>query len=109
MKQRVAIAFELICLLILFQLTAPRSVAQQSPNSPKNSPKKQSTQTTQQSTQTAASNLEGEKRFRTNCSRCHNPPESLSPRQVPAVVRHMRVRAMLSAEDQRLILEYLAP
>ena len=52
---------------------------------------------------------EGEKRFRTNCGRCHNPPEAISPREARAVVRHMRVRAMLSAEDEKLILEYLAP
>lgn len=52
---------------------------------------------------------EGEQRFRANCGRCHNPPEALSPREVRAVARHMRVRAMLSAEDEKLILEYLAP
>ena len=52
---------------------------------------------------------EGEKRFRANCGRCHNPPESLSPREARAVVRHMRVRAMLTKEDERLILKYLAP
>jgi hypothetical protein len=52
---------------------------------------------------------EGEKRFRTNCGRCHHPPEDLSPREARAVVRQMRVRAMLSAEDERLILKYLAP
>jgi len=52
---------------------------------------------------------EGEKRFRENCGRCHMPPESLSRREVKAVVRHMRVRAMLTAEDERLILKYLAP
>jgi len=33
----------------------------------------------------------------------------LSPREVKAVVQHMRVRAMLSAEDEQLILKYLAP
>ena len=55
------------------------------------------------------SNSEGEKRFRANCGRCHNPPEVLSPREARAVIRHMRVRAMLSAEDEKLILEYLAP
>jgi hypothetical protein len=60
------------------------------------------------STQTPASS-EGEKRFRTNCGRCHHPPEDLSPREARAVVRQMRVRAMLSAEDAKLILEYLAP
>jgi cytochrome c5 len=52
---------------------------------------------------------EGERRFQANCGRCHNPPESISPREVKAVLQHMRVRAMLSAEDEQLILKYLAP
>jgi cytochrome c553 len=52
---------------------------------------------------------EGEKRFLTNCGRCHHPPEDLSPREARAVIRQMRVRAMLSAEDERLILKFLAP
>lgn len=52
---------------------------------------------------------EGEKRFRENCGRCHMPPESLSPREVKAALQHMRVRAMLTPEDERLILKYLAP
>ena len=52
---------------------------------------------------------EGERRFRANCGRCHQPPEDISPREAKAVVRQMRVRGMLSAEDERLILEYLAP
>ena len=51
----------------------------------------------------------GEQRFKQNCGRCHNPPDSLSPREVKAVLRHMRVRALLSAEDEQLILKYLAP
>jgi cytochrome c5 len=57
----------------------------------------------------ANESAEGEKRFQTNCGRCHVPPESLSPREVKAVVRQMRVRANLTAEDERLILKYLAP
>jgi cytochrome c5 len=51
----------------------------------------------------------GEQRFQANCGRCHNPPDSLSPREVKAVLQHMRVRAMLSAEDEQLILKYFAP
>jgi cytochrome c5 len=51
----------------------------------------------------------GEVKFKQNCGRCHNPPDALSPREAKAVVQHMRVRAMLSAEDERLILKYLAP
>ena len=52
---------------------------------------------------------EGEQKFKQNCSRCHVAPEAISPREVKAVTRHMRVRAMLSAEDEKLILKFLAP
>jgi|SRR5579863_9073268 len=52
---------------------------------------------------------EGEKRFEANCGRCHTFPEDLSPREARAVLRQMRVRSMLSAEDERLILKYIAP
>jgi cytochrome c5 len=51
----------------------------------------------------------GERAFQENCGRCHNPPESLSPREVKAVLQHMRVRANLTAKDEQLILKYLAP
>ena len=47
--------------------------------------------------------------FQSNCSRCHYAPESLSPRITGTVVRHMRIRANLSAEEERLILSYLNP
>jgi cytochrome c5 len=50
-----------------------------------------------------------ERAFQANCSRCHYAPESLSPRITGTVVRHMRVRANLSAEDERLILSYFNP
>lgn len=52
---------------------------------------------------------EGEKRFEAQCGRCHTPPEDLSPREARAVLRQMRVRAMISAEDEGLILKYIAP
>lgn len=61
------------------------------------------------STQAKSASSEGQQRFETHCGRCHNPPEDISPREARAVVRHMRVRAMLSAEDERLILEFLGP
>ena len=51
----------------------------------------------------------GEMIFRANCGRCHNAPEELSPREVRAVLRHMRVRANLSAEDERTLLQFMAP
>lgn len=50
---------------------------------------------------------EGEKRYRTNCGRCHVAPQKFPPRAMATIVRHMRVRAMLTDEDMRLILRYM--
>lgn len=52
---------------------------------------------------------EGERAFRQNCSRCHNAPQGFSPRISGTIVRHMRVRANLSHEDERAILKFLNP
>lgn len=51
--------------------------------------------------------LEGEKRFRTNCGRCHQLPHKFPPRVMATAIRHMRVRAMITDEDMRLILRYM--
>jgi len=51
--------------------------------------------------------VEGEKRFRTNCGRCHMPPHKFPPRVIATAIRHMRVRAMITDEDMRLILKYM--
>ena len=51
--------------------------------------------------------LEGEKRFRTNCGRCHQAPHKFPPRVMAAAIRHMRVRAMITDGDMRLILRYM--
>ncbi|HXY01386.1 MAG TPA: cytochrome c [Candidatus Limnocylindrales bacterium] len=55
----------------------------------------------------AALRVEGEKRFRTNCGRCHMAPHKFPPRVMAAAIRHMRVRATLTEEDMRLILRYM--
>jgi cytochrome c5 len=51
----------------------------------------------------------GQRKFEANCSRCHSAPEQLSPSITGTVVRHMRVRATLSAQDEKDILKFLAP
>jgi cytochrome c5 len=58
---------------------------------------------------TTSTSSPGERAFQANCSRCHNPPEQLSPRITGTVLRHMRVRALLSPQDERDILKFLAP
>jgi len=54
-----------------------------------------------------ASLIEGEKRFATNCGRCHQAPHKFPPRMMATIVRHMRVRATITDEDMRLILRYM--
>jgi len=51
--------------------------------------------------------VEGEQRFRANCGRCHNAPQKFPPRMMATILRHMRVRATITDEDQRLILFYM--
>jgi hypothetical protein len=99
MKHRIFVAAALVCLGGLCVDAIAQTGAHSSSKKSKSAPGKAS----------QGSPNEGEKRFLTNCGRCHNPPEDISPREARAVVRHMRVRAMLSAEDERLILEFLAP
>jgi mono/diheme cytochrome c family protein len=52
---------------------------------------------------------DGERAFHQNCSRCHQAPQGFSPSISGTIVRHMRVRANLSREDERAILKFLNP
>lgn len=52
--------------------------------------------------------LEGEKRFHSNCGRCHAAPPKFALRMAATILRHMRVRATITDEDMRLILRYMA-
>jgi len=51
--------------------------------------------------------LEGEKKFRANCGRCHAAPQKFPPRMMATIIRHMRVRATITDEDMRLVLLYM--
>jgi cytochrome c5 len=51
--------------------------------------------------------VEGEKRFHANCGRCHMAPHKFPPRMMATIERHMRVRALVTAEDMQLILGYM--
>jgi cytochrome c5 len=89
------------CLYCVLQTRAQNAQTETQAKTSKGNPKA--------SQATPSADSEGERRFEAHCGRCHNPPEDLSPREARAVVRQMRVRAMLSAEDERLILKYVAP
>lgn len=56
---------------------------------------------------TEPSVAEGERRYRANCSRCHQAPPKFAPAAMGTVIRHMRVRAMITDEDMHAILKFM--
>jgi cytochrome c5 len=55
----------------------------------------------------SAMRIEGEKRFRANCGRCHAAPHRFPPRMMSTIVRHMRVRAAITDADMQFVLYYM--
>jgi cytochrome c5 len=51
--------------------------------------------------------VEGEKRYRANCGRCHQAPHKFPPRAMAMTIRHMRVRAMLTEDDMKYVTYYM--
>jgi hypothetical protein len=51
----------------------------------------------------------GERAFQVHCARCHHAPEQIPPSIAGTVLRHMRVRALLTPQDEQLLMKYLAP
>src|SRR6185437_12038429 len=51
----------------------------------------------------------GQQVFEQNCSRCHNAPQNIPPQISATVIRHMRVRASLSAADEKALLRFMNP
>jgi cytochrome c5 len=57
----------------------------------------------------AVHELDGQHVFDQNCSRCHNAPQGFSPHISGTIIRHMRVRASLSKEEEQALLRFLNP
>lgn len=51
----------------------------------------------------------GQQVFNQNCSRCHDAPQGIPPQISATVIRHMRVRASLSAADEKALLRFMNP
>jgi len=53
--------------------------------------------------------LTGEELWSNNCLRCHNirPPTMYTNTQWDVIVHHMRLRANITGQEQRLIVEFL--
>src|SRR3954471_13513764 len=51
----------------------------------------------------------GQQVFRQNCARCHDAPQGFPPQVSGTILRHMRVRASLSAADEKALLQFMNP
>src|SRR5206468_9964154 len=45
--------------------------------------------------------------YKQNCTRCHSEVTPVSARRTKTIVRHMRVRGNITAEEAQAILQYL--
>jgi len=45
--------------------------------------------------------------YKNNCLRCHASVQAYSPKKTETIVMHMRVRANLTDQESRAIVEYL--
>lgn len=77
------------------------------PRKSENDSASMSTPVVRSSAETDAMRVQGEQRFRANCSRCHAAPHKFPPRMMATIVRHMRVRATITDQDMRLVLFYM--
>ena len=101
MRAKFAIATMLVLVAMVFAAAAPAT-----PNN--GAGKSTSAAASDHSAQDDTLRLQGEKRFRANCGRCHTAPPKFAPRMTATIVRHMRVRATLTDEDMRLIIRYMS-
>ena len=75
--------------------------------SAKREPKEAESEAVVRASDAAGMRVEGERCFHANCGRCHAAPQKFPPRMMGTVLRHMRVRATITEEDQRMILFYM--
>ncbi len=52
-------------------------------------------------------NFSADEAYKQNCTRCHSEVPPVSTRRTKTIVRHMRVRANLPADEAEAILQYL--
>jgi cytochrome c5 len=102
MRRILSVAGWMVCCLAAAgwaqSMAAPTAAAKQGPTAAQKQPVKAAS---------SAEDQAGERKFQQNCNRCHNAPQELGPRVTGAVLLHMRVRASLSADDEKAILRYM--
>src|SRR5438128_1810054 len=71
--------------------------------------RKTATESNRAATSNSSMELSGQELWSNNCQRCHNirPPTMYNNAQWDIIVHHMRVRANITGQEQRAIVEFL--
>ncbi len=102
--------YALVCLLgMLGMVTVLMSGAKTALANPSQSTTEKMSSQNRSAQNSGQTQDDGQRVFEQNCSRCHTAPDGFSPRISKTVVRHMRMRANLSAEDERALLHFFNP
>ena len=110
MKYRISVGISLILAFVLVAL-----VAAQTPNSG-SSGSTSASQGSSTSSQPKADkttklhlppNFSADEAYKQNCTRCHSEVPPVNARRTKTIVRHMRVRANITADEAEAILQYL--
>ena len=56
---------------------------------------------------TTSKSIDPDDAYKNNCVRCHSSVQAYSPEKTETIVMHMRVRANLTDQESRAILDYL--
>jgi cytochrome c5 len=97
------------CMLAIIVSAALFAVAESKDQVSNNSSAAASTSPPKSASPSHENSDDGQRIFEANCSRCHNAPDGFSPRISGTIVRHMRVRASLSAHDEQELLRFFNP
>ena len=106
MSTAISAAFLALAMLLALSAAAKTNGGSKDSNAPATAAATNGTNATA-ATQDENLHLEGERRFRSNCGRCHTAPPKFPSRTMATIVRHMRVRANITDGDMRLILRYM--
>jgi cytochrome c5 len=90
--------------LVLASATAFAAASQQG-----SAPESAQPKNTSATKPTPQSQDEGARVFEQHCSRCHTAPDGFSTRISGTIVRHMRVRASLSQQEEKDLLRFFNP
>ena len=108
MRGRISVIISLILALVLVALVA----AQTSNSGSSGAASASQDSTTSQKAEKAKKlhlppNFSADEAYKQNCTRCHAEVPPVSARRTKTIVRHMRVRANLTADEAQAILQYL--